>query len=72
MGNVPIRMSVDSAVTHTPATHSRASDLHLLRDCLTVGAPPRRRPPAKVRLEEALGPDFTRRLLSSLSETGRH
>ena len=49
----------------------RASDLHLLRDCLALGKPAYRRPPAKVRLEEALGPELTRRLLRSLSAAKR-
>ncbi|HET8743058.1 MAG TPA: hypothetical protein VFM41_10590 [Gaiella sp.] len=46
------------------------SSLHLLRDCLALGSPTSRRPPAKARLEEALGPELTRQLLESL-ETGR-
>jgi hypothetical protein len=66
----PIPENVDSAVDHEP-THMRASDLHLLRDCLALGKPAYRRPPAKVRLEEALGPELTRRLLRSLSAAKR-
>jgi len=58
-----------SAVESTPADTS-ARDLHLLRDCLALGKPDRRRPPAKVRLEEALGPELTRKLLARLS--GEH
>ena len=66
----PIPVNVDSAVDHKPS-HTRASDLHLLRDCLALGKPAHRRPPAKVRLEEALGPELTRRLLRSLSASKR-
>lgn len=66
----PMPENVDSAVDHEPAD-TRASDLHLLRDCLALGKPTRRRPPAKVRLEEALGPELTRRLLRSLSASKR-
>ncbi|MBA2293805.1 MAG: hypothetical protein H0W16_01600 [Actinobacteria bacterium] len=57
---------MSSAVTRN-AAETRASDLHLLRDCLALGHPARRRPPAKVRLEEELGPELARRLLRSLS-----
>lgn len=62
----PITESMDSAVGHTPTADMRTSSLHLLRDCLALGSPMRRRPPAKVRLEEALGPELTRKLLESL------
>jgi hypothetical protein len=55
-----------SAVESGPAD-ANARDLHLLLDCLALGKPDDRRPPAKVRLEEALGPDLTRKLLASLS-----
>ena len=58
-----------SAVEST-AADTNARDLHLLRDCLALGKPDRRRPPAKVRLEEALGPELTRKLLARLS--GEH
>lgn len=67
----PITDNMSAAVTH-PSFDSRTSDLHLLRDCLTLGSPSRRRrTPAKVRLEEALGPDLAQRLLTSLSAKGR-
>ena len=42
-------------------------NLQLLRDCLALGRPGRRRPPAKVRLEEALGPELAQKLVKSLS-----
>jgi len=43
----------------------------LLRQCLSLDDVKRTRPSAKVRLEEALGPAFARRLVSSLSLTSR-
>ena len=61
----PIFQSMKSAVESRPAD-ANARDLHLLLDCLALGKPDNR-PPAKVRLEEALGPDLTRKLLASLS-----
>jgi len=61
----PISFDVD-AVDHDQ-TDMRASNLHLLRDCLALGKPVDRRPPAKVRLEEALGPELARRLVRSLA-----
>jgi hypothetical protein len=54
-----------SAVESRPADVN-ARDLHLLLDCLALGKPDNR-PPAKVRLEEALGPELTQKLLASLS-----
>ena len=66
----PISEYMESAVESTPAD-ANARDLHLLRDCLALGRPGRRRLPAKVRLEEALGPELARRLLRSLSAADR-
>ena len=48
-------------------TESNASDLHLLRDCLALGRPVRRRPSATVRLEAELGRELAQKLVSSLS-----
>jgi hypothetical protein len=62
----PIYESMKSAVESRPAG-SDARDLHVLLDCLALGKPDHRRPPAKVRLEEALGPELTRKLLTRLS-----
>ncbi len=67
----PIIESMDSAVGHTPTADTRTSSLHLLRDCLALGRPMSRRPPAKVRLEEALGPELTKKLLESLDTHDR-
>ena len=64
----PMPWSVD-AVDHEEDmdTDTQSSNLHLLRDCLALGTPVDRRPSAKVRLEEALGPELARKLLSSLA-----
>jgi hypothetical protein len=43
----------------------------LLRHCLAFGETGRRRPPAQVRLEEALGPELARRLVLSLTPAPR-
>ena len=67
----PIIESMDSAVEQTPSTDTRMSSLHLLRDCLALGKPVSRRRPAKARLEEALGPELTRKLLESLDSHDR-
>jgi hypothetical protein len=61
----PISKGMGSAVESTAGTADR--NLHVLRDCLALGRPGRRRPPAKVRLEEALGPELARKLVKSLS-----
>ena len=65
MPSRPIFQSMKLAVESRPAD-TNARDLHLLLDCLALGKPDNR-PPAKVRLEEALGPELTRKLLLSLS-----
>ena len=43
----------------------------LIRDCLALGTPGMPRVPARVRLDEALGPDLARRLLSTLTVGSR-
>ena len=65
-----ITRSMNSAVDRKP-TESNASDLHLLRDCLALGRPARRRPPAKARLEAELGPELAQKLVTSLSAQSR-
>jgi len=52
-------------------TRARERDLHLLRDCLALGQPELRRPPAQVRLEEAVGPEMAQKLLRSLGAAER-
>jgi hypothetical protein len=49
---------------------SRAPELHLLRDCLSLGLREPSRPPARQRLEATLGRDLTRFLLTSLTANG--
>jgi len=68
MGRRPIFENMGSAVEPT-AADTTARDLHLLRDCLALGKPEHRRAPAKVRLEETLGPELTRKLLIRLAGT---
>lgn len=63
--------TMDSAAKQSPTTDSRESSLHLLRDCFALGKPSSPRPPAKVRLEEALGPELTQQLLESLEDEHR-
>ncbi len=69
MTREPITTGMD-AVLRTPRTEL-AADV-LLRHCLAIGggATPSR-PPVKARLEEALGPELARRLVTSLTATGR-
>jgi hypothetical protein len=43
---------------------------HLLRDCLALSAPVERRP-ARLRLEDALGPELTQRLVTTLTVGSR-
>ena len=69
MPSRPIFQSMKLAVESRPAD-TNARDLHLLLDCLALGKPDNRLP-AKVRLEEALGPELMRRLLTSLSSERR-
>ena len=61
--------SVDDAVRSRPM---KLPPCHLLlRHCLTLGGESGRdRLPAKVRLEEALGPELARRLVLSLAPAG--
>jgi hypothetical protein len=61
----PITRTMESAVEHPPAD-TRDRDLHVLRDCLALGKPGKRRAPAKVRLVAALGPELAAKLLRSL------
>ena len=70
MPSRPIFKNMKSAVESRVAD-ANARDLHLLLDCLALGKPDIRRTPAKVRLEEALGPELMRKLLTSLSSERR-
>ena len=55
---------------HRMPFDGRSRDLHLLRDCLSIGATPPVRPSAFERLEEAVGPDLALRLVRSLTAHG--
>jgi len=68
MASVPKKRNVDTAVTHP--SKEQASD-HLLRHCLALDADEKARPSAKLRLEEAVGPELARMLLASLSLSRR-
>lgn len=65
----PMSTSMDVAVTHT-AMRPYASDL-LLRHCHALGFSGNGRVPARIRLEEALGPDLARKLVASLTAASR-
>lgn len=59
------------ATVSKPSVKRRSYDLDLLlRHCLAFEDLPRR-VPARVRLEEALGPELARRLVTSLTAAGR-
>ena len=64
----PMKNDVETAVTPSPAQH--APDL-LLRHCLALGAAAEAKPSARIRLEEALGPELARRLLAALTPQSR-
>lgn len=68
MVSVPKRNGVNTAITQT--SKEQASDL-LLRHCLSLSAEDASRPSAKLRLEEAVGPELARMLLASLSQSHR-
>ena len=53
-----------------PFQETRSPDLHLLRDCFSLGLQEPRRPSARQRLEAALGRDLTRFLLTTLTANG--
>ena len=60
--------NVEAAVTHSQPQY--APDL-LLRHCLALAATAEPRPSARIRLEEAVGPELAQRLLSALSPQSR-
>jgi hypothetical protein len=64
----PMKKNVEIAVTQKPAEH--APDL-LLRHCLALGETSEPKEPARIRLEEALGPELANRLLSALTPQPR-
>jgi hypothetical protein len=64
----PMKDNVEAAITQNRPRHT--PDL-LLRHCLALAATAEPRPPARIRLEEALGPELAQRLLSALSPQSR-
>jgi len=70
MTHKPINRRMDAVLARTPRTE--LADDMLLRHCLAISTTPTARPPVKARLEEALGPELARRLVSSLTATGRN
>lgn len=66
---LPIPVLVDTR--RRPARpDGRHAEIHLLRDCLALSTS-HTRPPARMRLEQAIGQELTQRLLSSLTMGGR-
>jgi hypothetical protein len=61
----PMTQIVDTA-SNSARPEGRHPDLQLLRDCLAL-SDKRVRPSARIRLEQAVGEDFARKLLSSLT-----
>lgn len=68
MTHDPMKDHVETAVNPKPA--QSAPDL-LLRHCLALGELPEPKEPARIRLEEALGPELADRLLSALTPQPR-
>ncbi len=64
----PMSQIVDTA-SDPARSKGRQPDLHLLRDCLALSGHQRR--PARIRLAEAVGEEFARKLLSSVTLTSR-
>ena len=62
-----MKRNVDAIVT--PAAKHRGTRM-LLRHCLSVGTA-ENRVPARTRLEAAIGPELTQRLLTSLTAHSR-
>jgi hypothetical protein len=68
MTHDPMKENVETALTHKPA--QSAPDL-LLRHCLAFGETSEPKEPARIRLEEALGPELASRLLLALTPQPR-
>lgn len=66
---LPIPVLVENR--HRPVRpDGRHAEQHLLRDCLALSNVTAK-PPARVRLEQAIGQELTQRLLTSLTMGGR-
>ena len=68
-----MKKDVEAATTPAspPALVERTVPDLLVRHCLSLDDLARPRRPAKVRLEDVLGAELTRRLLASLTKSGR-
>jgi hypothetical protein len=62
-------MNEDVGATITPQSRRTGTSL-LLRHCLSIGTR-QNRIPARVRLDEAIGPELARRLVTSLTAHSR-
>ena len=63
-------MNKDMETIVTPQAKQSVGTTHLLRHCLSLGTA-EHRAPARVRLDEAIGPDLARRLVASLMTHSR-
>jgi hypothetical protein len=63
-------MKRDVDAISTPQAKQEGRTNLLLRHCLSLGAA-ENRVPARVRLDQAVGPDLARRLVTSLTAHGR-
>ena len=68
MKHNPMNDNVETALTQNPA--QEAPDL-LIRHCLALGETSEPREPARIRREEALGPELASRLLLALTPQPR-
>ena len=66
----PMRECMNAAIASIPPKEG-ASEL-LLRHCLAPGGSGHERRSPRARLEEAVGPELARRLLSSITLSRRH
>ena len=70
MTQKPITNGMDSVLVRQARTE--LADDMLLRHCQAISDAPATRPSVQARLEEALGPELARRLVSSLTASGRN
>jgi len=66
---LPIPLRVDNR-RRMVRPDGRHAEQHLLRDCLALSCSTAK-PPARVRLEQAIGQELTQKLLTSLTMGGR-
>lgn len=69
MGSEPMTTSMQATASR-PLVKPRCAD-RLLRHCFAFDEAGKRRVPARTRLEEALGPELARRLVTSLTGADR-